>query len=249
MKGYIMSKENQKEVEVINLPVEVLSSCNDISVELSASHKSALSADDRMNKASALMLKLMGLKPDYNLLKQVQQVILNTLVNDHKLALSTSEKLFSLMLKQVQFANPKFVKPSKPTKDGQRMSAKRKELKEKYIHEALESVEAKLAKVNRVIGQAFIDNVKPKEDDIKLQKELSEVKKIKSEKLVSEQKEVQGKNIKALVDKVQKMLKNETGRFNKKNEPILEYSIAKLNYVSLCLQNETEVKKFLANLK
>jgi hypothetical protein len=249
MKGYIMSKENQKEVEVINLPVEVLTSCNDISVELSASHKSALSADDRMNKASALMLKLMGLKPDYNLLKQVQQVILNTLVNDHKLALSTSEKLFSLMLKQVQFANPKFVKPSKPTKDGQRMSAKRKELKEKYIHEALESVEAKLAKVNRVIGQAFIDNVKPKEEDIKLQKELSEVKKIKSEKLVSEQKEVQGKNIKALVDKVQKMLKNETGRFNKKNEPILEYSIAKLNYVSLCLQNETEVKKFLANLK
>jgi hypothetical protein len=249
MKGYIMSKENQKEVEVINLPVEVLTSCNDISVELSASHKSALSADDRMNKASALMLKLMGLKPDYNLLKQVQQVILNTLVNDHKLALSTSEKLFSLMLKQVQFANPKFVKPSKPTKDGQRMSAKRKELKEKYIHEALESVEAKLAKVNRVIGQAFIDNVKPKEEDIKLQKELSEVKKIKSEKLVSEQKEKQNNNLKALVDKVQKMLKDETGRFNKKNEPILEYSIAKLNYVSLCLQNETEVKKFLANLK
>jgi hypothetical protein len=80
------------------------------------------------------------------------------------------------------------VKPSKPTKDGLRMSAKRKELKEKYIHEALESVEAKLAKVNRIIGQAFIDNVKPKEDDIKLQKELSEVKKIKSEKLVSQQK-------------------------------------------------------------
>jgi hypothetical protein len=244
-------EKNQKEVEVevINLPIETLTSCNDISVELSASHKSALSADDRMNKASALMLKLLGLKPDYNLLKQVQQVILNTLVNDHKLALTTSEKLFSLMLKQVQFTNAKFVKPSKPTKDGLRMSAKRKELKEKYIHEALESVEAKLAKVNRVIGQAFIDNVKPKEDDIKLQKELNEVKKIKSEKLVSEQKEQQGKNIKALVDKVQKMLKNETGRFNKKNEPVLEYSIARLNYVSLCLQHETEVKKFLANLK
>jgi hypothetical protein len=249
MKGYIMSKENQKEVEVVSLPVEVLTSCKSISVELSASHETHLTADKRMNTASALMLKLMGLKPDYNLLKQVQQVILNSLVNDHKLALTTSEKLFSQMLKQVQFANPKFVKPSKPTKDGLRMSAKRKELKEKYVHEALESVEAKLAKVNRVIGQAFIDNVKPKEDDIKLQKELSEVKKIKSEKLVSEQKEVQGKNIKALVDKVQKMLKDETGRFNKKNEPILEYSIAKLNYVSLCLQNETEVKKFLANLK
>jgi hypothetical protein len=249
MKGYIMSKENQKEVEVINLPVEVLTSCNDISVELSASHKSALSADDRMNKASALMLKLMGLKPDYNLLKQVQQVILNTLVNDHKLALSTSEKLFSLMLKQVQFANPKFVKPSKPTKDGQRMSAKRKELKEKYIHEALESVEAKLAKVNRVIGQAFIDNVKPKEDDIKLQKELSEVKKIKSEKLVSQQKEQQGKNIKALVDKVQKMLKNETGRFNKNNEPIFEWSVVKLDFAYRCLENEQAIKKFLADIK
>jgi len=248
-----MSKENQKEVEVevevVSLPVEVLSSCNDISVELAGSYNSKMSADDRMNTASALMLKLMGLKPNYNLLKQVQQVVLNTLVNDHKLALSTSEKLFSQMLKQVQFSNDKFVKPTKPTKDGQRMSAKRKELKEKYVREALESVEAKLAKVNRVIGQAFIDNVKPKEDDIKLQKELNEVKKIKSEKLVSEQKEVQNTNLKKLVDKVQKLLKNETGRFNKKNEPILEYSIAKLNYVSLCLQNETEVKKFLANLK
>ena len=162
-----MSKENQKEVEVVSLPVEVLTSCKSISVELSASHETHLTADKRMNTASALMLKLMGLKPDYNLLKQVQQVILNSLVNDHKLALTTSEKLFSQMLKQVQFANPKFVKPSKPTKDGLRMSAKRKELKEKYIHEALESVEAKLAKVNRVIGQAFIDNVKTKEDDIK----------------------------------------------------------------------------------
>jgi hypothetical protein len=246
-----MSKETQKEVEVevINLPIETLTSCNDISVELSASHKSALSADDRMNKASALMLKLMGLKPDYNLLKQVQQIILNTLVNDHKLALTTSEKLFSQMLKQVQFSNAKFVKPSKPTKDGQRMSAKRKELKEKYIHEALESVEAKLANVNRVIGQAFIDNVKPKEDDIKLQKELSEVKKIKSEKLVSEQKEKQNNNLKAMVDKVQKMLKNETGRFNKKNEPIFEWSIVKLDFAYRCLENEQAIKKFLAEKK
>jgi len=244
-----MSKENQTEVEVINLPVEVLSSCNDISVELAGSHESHLSADDRMNKATALMFKLMGLKPNYNLLKQVQQVILNTLVNDHKLALTTSEKLFSQMLKQVQFSNDKFVKPTKPTKDGLRMSAKRKELKEKYVHEALESVEAKLAKVNRVIGQAFIDNVKPKEDDIKLQKELNEVKKIKSEKMVSEQKEVQNTNLKKLVDKVQKLLKNETGRFNKKNEPIFEYSIVKLDFAYRCLENQDAVKKFLANLK
>ena len=153
------------------------------------------------------------------------------------------------MLKQVQFANPKFVKPSKPTKDGLRMSAKRKELKEKYVHEALESVEAKLAKVNRVIGQAFIDNVKPKEEDIKLQKELSEVKKIKSEKLVSQQKEQQGKNIKALVDKVQKMLKNETGRFNKNNEPIFEWSVVKLDFAYRCLENEQAIKKFLAEKK
>jgi len=244
-----MSKENQTEVEVINLSVEVLSSCNDISVELAGSHESHLSADDRMNKATALMFKLMGLKPNYNLLKQVQQVILNTLVNDHKLALTTSEKLFSQMLKQVQFSNDKFVKPTKPTKDGLRMSAKRKELKEKYVHEALESVEAKLAKVNRVIGQAFIDNVKPKEDDIKLQKELNEVKKIKSEKMVSEQKEVQNTNLKKLVDKVQKLLKNETGRFNKKNEPIFEYSIVKLDFAYRCLENQDAVKKFLANLK
>lgn len=249
MKGFIMTKENQNEVEVITLSADKLEACNSISVELNASHKSALSADERMNKATALMLKLLGLKPDYNLLKQVQQVILNTLVNEHELALSTSEKLFSLMLKQVQFTNAKFVKPSKPTKDGQRMSAKRKELKEKYIHEALESVEAKLAKVNRVIGQAFIDNVKPKEEDIKLQKELNEVKKIKSAKVVSQQKEQQDKNLKALVEKVQKLLKNETGRFNKKGNPIFEWSIVKLDFVYRCLENQDAIKKFLAEKK
>jgi len=244
-----MTKETQTEVEVINLPVEVLSSCNDISVELAGSHESHLSADDRMNKATALMFKLMGLKPNYNLLKQVQQVILNTLVNDHKLALTTSEKLFSQMLKQVQFSNDKFVKPTKPTKDGLRMSAKRKELKEKYIHEALESVEAKLAKVNRVIGQAFIDNVKPKEDDIKLQKELSEVKKIKSEKVVSEQKEQQGKNLKAMVEKVQKMLKINTGKINKKGQYIYEWSLIELDFVSRCYAQKDYVKAFLAEKK
>jgi hypothetical protein len=244
-------EKNQKEVEVevINLSADKLEACQGISVELATSHSEALSADDRMNKASALMLKLMGLKPDYNLLKQVQQVILNSLVNDHKLALSTSEKLFSLMLKQVQFVNAKFVKPSKPTKDGQRMSAKRKELKEKYVHEALESVEAKLAKVNRVIGQAFIDNVKPKEDDIKLQKELNEVKKIKSEKLVSEQKEKQNKNIKTMVEVVTSFMKQETGRFNKKGNPILEYSAKELDFVYRCYKKQEEVIKFLASLK
>lgn len=244
-----MKTENQKEVEVITLPADKLEACNNISVELNASHSSALKADERMNNATALMLKLLGLKPDYNLLKQVQQVILNSLVNEHKLALSTSEKLFSLMLKQVQFTNAKFVKPSKPTKDGQRMSAKRKELKEKYQHEALESIEAKLAKVNRVIGQAYVDNVKPKEEDVKLQKELSEAKKIKDSKKASELKEVQSTNLKKLVDKVQKMLKNDTGRLNKKGEPIFEWSIVKLDFAYRCLENQDAIKKFLADKK
>lgn len=244
-----MKTENQKEVEVITLPADKLEACNNISVELNASHQSALSADDRMNNASALMLKLLGLKPDYNLLKQVQQVILNSLVNEHKLALSTSEKLFSLMLKQVQFTNAKFVKPSKPTKDGIRMSEKRKAIKEKYQHEALESIEAKLAKVNRVIGQAYVDNVKPSEDDVKLQKELSEAKKFKESKKASELKEVQSTNLKKLVDKVQKMLKNETGRLNKKGEPIFEWSIVKLDFAYRCLENQEAIKKFLADKK
>lgn len=246
-----MKSENQKEVEVevITLPADKLEACNNISVELNASHSSALKADERMNTASALMLKLLGLKPDYNLLKQVQQVILNSLVNEHKLALSTSEKLFSLMLKQVQFTNAKFVKPSKPTKDGIRMSEKRKAIKEKYQHEALESIEAKLAKVNRVIGQAYVDNVKPSEDDVKLQKELSEAKKFKESKKASELKEVQSTNLKKLVDKVQKMLKNETGRLNKKGEPIFEWSIVKLDFAYRCLENQEAIKKFLADKK
>lgn len=244
-----MKTENQKEVEVITLPADKLEACKGISVELNASHQSALSADDRMNKASALMLKLLGLKPDYNLLKQVQQVILNSLVNEHKLALSTSEKLFSLMLKQVQFTNAKFVKPSKPTKDGIRMSEKRKAIKEKYQHEALESIEAKLAKVNRIIGQAYVDNVKPSEDDVKLQKELNEAKKFKESKKASELKEVQSTNLKKLVDKVQKLLKADTGRLNKKGEPILEWSIVNLDFAYRCFENKEAIKKFLADKK
>ena len=162
-----MSKETKKEVEVevevINLSADKLEACNDISVELSKSHSDTMNASNRMNNATAVMLKLLGLKPDYNLLKQVQQVILNSLVNEHRLMLTTSEKLFSQMLKQVQFTNAKFVKPSKPTKDGLRMSAKRKELKEKYSHTAIETVESQLAEVNKVIGQSFMYNVKPKE--------------------------------------------------------------------------------------
>lgn len=244
-----MKTENQKEVEVITLPADKLEACKGISVELNASHQSALSADDRMNKASALMLKLLGLKPDYNLLKQVQQVILNSLVNEHKLALSTSEKLFSLMLKQVQFTNAKFVKPSKPTKDGIRMSEKRKAIKEKYQHEALESIEAKLAKVNRIIGQAYVDNVKPSEDDVKLQKELNEAKKFKESKKASELKEVQSTNLKKLVDKVQKLLKADTGRLNKKGEPIFEWSIVNLDFAYRCFEHKEAIKKFLADKK
>lgn len=244
-----MKTENQKEVEVITLPADKLEACKGISVELNASHQSALSADDRMNKASALMLKLLGLKPDYNLLKQVQQVILNSLVNEHKLALSTSEKLFSLMLKQVQFTNAKFIKPSKPTKDGIRMSEKRKAIKEKYQHEALESIEAKLAKVNRIIGQAYVDNVKPSEDDVKLQKELNEAKKFKESKKASELKEVQSTNLKKLVDKVQKLLKADTGRLNKKGEPIFEWSIVNLDFAYRCFEHKEAIKKFLADKK
>ena len=75
------------------------------------------------------------------------------------------------------------------------------------------------------------------------------MRKIKSDKLGSEQKEQQGKNIKALVDKVQKMLKNETGRFNKKNEPIFEWSIVKLDFAYRCLENQEAIKKFLAEKK
>jgi len=246
-----MSKETQieveSEIEVITLPAKTLEACSGISTALNESNASNLTADKRMNTASALMLKVMGLKPNYNLLKQVQQVILNSLVNDHKLALSTSEKLFSQMLKQVQFSNDKFVKPSKPTPDAKRVSAKRKELKEKYSHTAIETVETELAKINRVIGQSFMDNVKPKEEDIKLQKELNEVKKIKSEKLVSEQKEVQGNNIKALVAQVQKMMKQDTGRFNKKSQPIFEWSVVKLDFVHRCLESSYAVTKFLAD--
>ena len=240
--------ESEVEVEVINLPAKTLKACSGISTALNESNASNITADKRMNTASALMLKVMGLKPNYNLLKQVQQVILNSLVNDHKLALSTSEKLFSQMLKQVQFSNDKFVKPSKPTPDGQRMSAKRKELKEKYVHTAIETVESQLAEVNKVIGQSFLDNVKPKEEDIKLHKELSEVKKIKSEKLVSEQKEVQGKTLKAMVEKVQNMMKQESGRFNKKSQPILEWSAKELDFAYRCFDKKEEVKKFLASL-
>lgn len=249
MKGFTMLKENQNEVEVIALNAIQEKQVKDIVINLKESHGSRINADERMNTAVSLMLKLLGLKPDYNLLKQVQQVMINSLVNDHKLALTTAEKLFSQMLKQLKFANDKFIKPKKETEASIRMDNARKELKKKYEHEALESIEAKLAKVNKAIGQAFIDNVKPKEEDISLQKELTNAKKLKQGKVDSEAKDLQKSNIDKLRSKIESMLKIDTGRFNKKGNPIFEWSIVKLDFVYRCLENQEAIKKFLAEKK
>lgn len=235
-KGKCIMENNQN--EVITLSTAQSEACSKISVELKETHKSALSADDRMSKAVALLLKLLGLKPDYDLLKQVQQVIINGLVNNHGLQLSTSEKLFSQMLKQLKVANDNFEKPAKNTEASARIAESRKFIADKYAHVSLENILKSLQEVS----------VKTDKDSVELQKELIKAKAWKLEKNESAEKETQKDNIKKFREEIEKMLKVETG-LNKNGEPVFSWSVVKLDFVYRCLKNESIVKKALADIK
>lgn len=222
----------------ITLNEKQVATCSEISVELYEARQSSISVDTRINKASALLIKLLGLTPDYELLKQVQQFVLNDLVNNHKLALSTSEKLFSMILKQVKASNPDFVKPAKNTEASERMATARKEFAKKYEHVSLENILKSLQEVSLKTDTASVE----------LQKELIKAKELKIGKQAQAQKELDKSNISKFRKEIESMLKIQTGS-NKQGEPIFSWSISKLDFVYRCLKNEAIVKKALADIK
>jgi hypothetical protein len=93
----------------------------------------------------------------------------------------------------------------------------------------------------------ILNNKAPKKEDKSLSSELKMAQDMKLGKSATEQKEKQKSNINKYKNELEKMLKIDSGRINKKGNPIFEYSLARLEFAHYCLKNEDKIKKFLAN--
>lgn len=242
---FYMLVENQNEVEVLSS--DDIKSCKEIAKAVKGAWSSGLKRDEFINLASDKLVELVSTQPDYELLKSVQGVVINDLINDG-LAVDSANTYFSYILKQ-SIAKHGFVKPSKDTKDGNRMSEKRKAIKAEFEHTSVENITQDLLEVNQRMAQDILAGKNPSKDDKALSSKLKQAQDMKLKKVESELKDKQANNLKALVEKVQKMLKNDTGRFNKNGQPIFEWSIVKLDFVYRCLENQDAIKKFLADKK
>jgi len=242
-------ENNQNVLDVISLDVSEVKVCNKIAEAIASSRKAEFSRDGFIRSGSDMLVELVGVKPDYVFLKQVQAQVIQTLINKpFEFASDTADVYFSYILKDA-IGRHSFVKPTKDTTDSKRMSEKREAVKVEFEHTSLENVTKSLLEINQKMAQDILNSKSPTKDDKALSSKLKMAQDMKLGKLETAQKEKQSMNLKSMVDKVQKMLKNDTGRFNKKNEPIFEYSIVKLDYVQRCFDNEVAVKKFLASLK
>ena len=242
-------ENNQNVLDVISLDDSEVKLCNKIAVAVKGARGAEFTRDGFIREGSDLLVELVGVKPDYVFLKQVQAQVIQTLINKpFEFASDTADVYFSYILKDA-IGRHSFVKPTKDTTDSKRMSEKREAVKVEFEHTSLENVTKSLLEINQKMAQDILNSKSPTKDDKALSSKLKMAQDMKLGKLETAQKEKQSLNLKNMVDKVQKMLKNDTGRFNKKNEPIFEYSIVKLDYVQRCFDNEVAVKKFLASLK
>lgn len=240
------TQENKNEVLEVVLSKNQNAECEAISDKLAESHEASLSRDKLFNEAQALMFKLLGLTPDYHLLKAIQAKVINMLVNKHKIAITSAEVYFSNILKQLMTANPNFVKPSKNTKDSERVAKARADFEKKYKHESIENIKANLKKINEKLASQLINDNSMNADDLAIQKELKKAENWKQGKADSDNKTLQSNNIKKLRDKIDALLKIQTG-ISKKGNPVFSWSIVNLDFVYRCLQNQEAIKKFLAD--
>ena len=239
----------QNELDVSPLDVSEVKQCNKIAECANGAKGADFKRDGFIRDGSDLLVELVGVKPDWNFLKQVQAQVIQSLINKpYEFASDTAEVYFSYILKDA-IGRHSFVKPTKDTTDSKRMSEKRELVKAEYEHTSLENVTKSLLEVNQKMAQDILNSKAPSKDDKALSSKLKMAQDMKVGKLESAQKEKQSLNLKSMVDKVQKMLKNDTGRLNKNNEPIFEWSIVKLDFANRCFEHEQEVKKFLSSLK
>jgi len=229
-----MLVENNNEVEVLS--ASEVASCSKIAKAVHGAWSSGLKRDEFINIASDKFIELVGTQPDYNFVKAVRGQTIQDLIN-MGLAVDSAEVYFSYIIKQ-SIAKHNYIKPSKDTDASARMAEDRKFIAEKYEHIALENVMKSLQEVS----------VKTDKASIELQKELIKAKAFKIGANDIENKKTQKGNIDKLRDKIESFLKNDTGRVNKKGNPIFEWSIVNLDFAYRCFEKKEEVKKFLASL-
>ena len=242
-------ENNQNVLEVIELDASEVKACNKIAEVIASSRKAEFTRDGFIREGSDKLVELVGVKPDFIFLKQVQARVIQSLINKpFEFASDTANTYFSYILKDA-ITRHQFVKPSKDTTDSKRMSEKRQAIKEEFEHTSLENITQKLLEVNQKMAQDILASKNPSKEDKALSSKLKMAQDMKLGKLETAQKEKQALNLKNMVEKVQKLLKTDTGRVNKNNQPIFEWSISNLHFANQCFEHEQEVKKFLASLK
>jgi hypothetical protein len=244
-----MSQENQNVLDVIELDLSEVKSCNKIAEAIASSRKAEFSRDGFLNEGADKLVELVGVKPDYVFLKQVQAQVIQSLINKpFEFAVDTANTYFGYILKQA-IAKHSFEKPSKDTTDSKRMSDKRENVKKEFEHISLENVTKSLLEINQKMASDILNNKAPKKEDKALSSKLKMAQDIKLGKVATEQKENQKSNIDKLRKEIESFLKIDSGRLNKKGNPIFEWSIVNLDFAYRCFEKKEEVKKFLASLK
>jgi len=241
-----MSQDNQNVLEVIELDASEVKSCNKIAEVIASSRKAEFTRDGFIREGADKLVELVGVKPDYVFLKQVQAQVIQSLINKpFEFASDTASTYFGYILKDA-IARHQFVKPSKDTNDSKRMSQKRENVKKEFEHVSLENITQSLLEVNQKMAQDILSNKAPNKDDKTLSSKLKMAQDMKLGKVESEQKELQKGNIEKLRKDIDALLKIQTG-FKKDGSPMFAWSISKLDFVFRCLQNEDKVKKALAS--
>ena len=236
-----MSKETIKEVEinVIALTETEIKGCGSIAKSANMARGAQIDRDGCIRQGSDALVKLVGIEPEWSFLKQVQAQTIQIMINEpFNFASDTADVYFSYILKDA-IGRHSFIKPTKNTKDSARMSEDRKFIADKYEHIAIENVLQSLQEVS----------VKTDKASIELQKELIKAKAFKLGKNDVESKKNQKSNIDKLKAKIDSFLKIDSGKLNKKGNPIFEWSIVNLDFAYRCFEKKEEVKKFLASLK
>lgn len=239
-----MLVQNENEVEVLS--ASEIQDCSKIAKAVHGAWSSGLKRDEFINIASDKFVELVGTQPDYDFVKAVQGHTIQNLIN-MGLAVDSAEVYFSYIIKH-SIAKHSYIKPAKNTKDSARVAESRKAFNEKFEHIAIENILADLKEVNEIIAQDLLNGVDAKKADIEKQKELTKARDMKSKDIASEQKDNQKSNIDKLRNKIESFLKIDSGRLNKKGNPIFEWSIVNLDFAYRCFEHKEEVKKFLASL-
>lgn len=239
-----MSQDTLNVLEVIELDASEVKLCNKIAEVIASSRKAEFTRDGFIREGADKLVELVGVKPDYQFLKQVQAQVIQSLINKpFEFASDTASTYFGYILKDA-INRHAFVKPTKDTTDSKRMSEKRESVKKEFEHTSLENITQSLLEVNQKMAQDILASKNPSKEDKALSSKLKMAQDIKLGKLESEKKELQKSNIEKLRKDIDALLKIQTG-FKKDGSPMFAWSIAKLDFVYTCLMNEDKVKKAL----